>query len=163
MVSRQILGIDPGLDGALAFLTPHVGVEIYDMPTVKVGKGRSIDEGVLARILDARAKDIEYAVLEQQWARPTDGGPQGFKLGVGYGELRMLLASNFVPFVTVSPLRWKRAMGCLADKDAARALASQLLPRDAHQWLLKKHDGRAEAALIALYGQRHPVYAETAA
>jgi hypothetical protein len=27
-------------------------------------------------------------------------------------------------------------------------------PAVAHQWRLKKHDGRAEAALIALYGAR---------
>jgi hypothetical protein len=39
-------------------------------------------------------------------------------------------------------------------KDAARARASQLLPQAAHQWPLKKHDGRAESALIALYGAR---------
>lgn len=162
MAAHQILGIDAGNSGAFAFLTPHVGVETFDMPIVKVGKGHSIDECVLARLLDARAQDIDYAVLEQQWARPTDGGPQGFKLGVGFGILRMALASNFIPFTVVSPVRWKRALGCSANKDSARALASQLMPKDAHQWALKKHDGRAEAALIALYGQRHPVFTEAA-
>jgi hypothetical protein len=41
-----------------------------------------------------------------------------------------------------------------AEKDGARARASQLLPQHAGHWPLKKHDGRAEAALIALYGWR---------
>jgi hypothetical protein len=41
-----------------------------------------------------------------------------------------------------------------AAKDGARARASQLLPGAADQWPLVKHDGRAEAALIALWGIR---------
>ncbi len=58
MTTRQVLGIDPGLNGALAFLTPHQGVDVLDMPTVKAGKGRSVDEHALARLFDARAGDI---------------------------------------------------------------------------------------------------------
>ena len=53
-----------------------------------------------------------------------------------------------------SPRRWKRALHVPKAKDAARARASQLLPEAAHQWRLRKHDGRAEAALLALYGAR---------
>ena len=40
-----------------------------------------------------------------------------------------------------------------ADKDGARARASQLLPWAAHQWARAKDDGKAEASLIALYGK----------
>jgi hypothetical protein len=36
------------------------------------------------------------------------------------------------------------------------------MPKDAHQWARKMDDGRAEAALIALYGLGHPVIAEAA-
>jgi hypothetical protein len=39
-------------------------------------------------------------------------------------------------------------------KDGARARASQLLPAGVQLWPLVKHDGRAEAALLALYGVR---------
>jgi crossover junction endodeoxyribonuclease RuvC len=157
-----ILGIDPGLGGALAFLLPGGRAEVFDMPTGRIGKGRAVDEAALSRMLDARSRDIEFAYLEQQWARPTDGGPQGFKLGVGYGQLRMLLASNFIPFATVSPQRWKRHFNIGSDKEACRLVASQLLPKSADQWPLKKHEGRAEAALIALYGHYHPIRAEAA-
>ena len=38
------------------------------------------------------------------------------------------------------------------DKNASRSLASQHFPDASDQWNLKKFDGRAEAALIALYG-----------
>jgi hypothetical protein len=159
-----ILGIDPGLSGALAFLATAgvVRVETFPMPALKAGKGRILDEHALARMLDARARDIEFAMIEQQWARPTDGGPQGFKTGLGYGQLRMLLASNFIPYRIVSPMAWKRFMGVSADKDSARAMASQMLPRDAGQWATKTKEGQAEAALLALYGVSHPVRAEAA-
>jgi crossover junction endodeoxyribonuclease RuvC len=52
----------------------------------------------------------------------------------------------------VRPNIWKKAIGCPKDKDMARMLASRLLPQHSDNWPLKKHDGRAEAALIALYG-----------
>jgi hypothetical protein len=42
----------------------------------------------------------------------------------------------------------------LRRKGKARARASQLLPAAAHQWRLKRDDGRAEAALTALWGLR---------
>lgn len=162
MAGRVILGIDPGLHGALAFLTPNVGVEVFDMPTFLLGKKTAIDEHALSRILDARAREIDFALLEQQWARPTDGGPQGFKLGVNYGLLRMALASNFIPYAIVTPASWKRFLKLTGDKDSSRAMATRLLPREAHQWTRKKDDGRAEAVLIALYGMSHPVVAEAA-
>jgi len=92
-----VLGIDPGLKGALAFLSAGGKIETFPMPTLKAGKGGGLDEHALARILDARSRDVEFAYLEQQWARPTDGGPQAFKVGQNFGALRMLLASNSIP------------------------------------------------------------------
>lgn len=161
MAGGVILGIDPGVNGALAFMA-RGRVQTFDMPVFKGKKGQDYDEGSLARLLDARSPDIEFAVLERQWARPTDGGPQAFKVGVGFGTLRMLLASNFIPYLLVTPQAWKRFMGITAGKDEARALASQRFPQDADQWRLKKHDGRAEAALLADYGRTHPIRAEAA-
>lgn len=161
MAGGVILGIDPGVNGALAFVHPAL-IEVFDMPVLKAGKGHLLNEGALSRMLDARSRDIEYAILEQQWARPTDGGSQAFKVGMNFGALKMLLASNFIPYRMVSPHAWKRFMKVSADKDSSRALASQLAPKWADQWSLRKHEGRAEAVLIALYGVSHPVVAEAA-
>ena len=63
-----------------------------------------------------------------------------------------VVAANFIPLTMVAPLKWKRALGVPADKDGARARASQLLPAHAGLWCRVKDDGRAEAALIAYYG-----------
>jgi crossover junction endodeoxyribonuclease RuvC len=132
------------------------------MPTLLLGKRTVLDEHALARIIDARARDIDFAYLEYQSARPTDGGASAFKVGVGFGMLKMLLASNFIPYRVVTPQSWRRFMKLTGDKDYSRAMASQLMPKEAHQWARKKDDGRAEAALIALYGQSHPIVAEAA-
>jgi crossover junction endodeoxyribonuclease RuvC len=161
MAGGVILGIDPGLKGALAFLTQGT-VETFAMPIHKLAKGSSLDELALARMIDSRARDIEFAFIERQWARPTDGGPQAFKVGMGYGGLRMVLAASFIPYQLVSPQAWKRFMQITADKDSAREMASRLLPACAEQWRLKAWEGRAEAALIALYGAKHPIQAEAA-
>lgn len=163
MAGGVILAIDPGVSGALAFLRPGNRVETFDMPVHKTKRGHEIDEAGLARLIDARSRDIEFAILERQWSRPTDGGPQAFKLGCAFGALRMVLAANFIPYRAVTPQAWKKAAGLIGEgKDASRALASKAFPQDAEQWRLKKHDGRAEAALMAAWGRSHPVVAEAA-
>jgi hypothetical protein len=162
MAGGVILGIDPGLKGALAFLKPNGEVETFPMPTLKTGKGGTVDETGLARLLDAWSRDVEFGFVELQWARPTDGGPSAFKVGVNFGIVRMAVAASFIPYELVSPQRWKRFMQCPAEKDGARALASRLLPKNAEQWRTASREGHAEASLIALYAKRHPIQSEAA-
>jgi crossover junction endodeoxyribonuclease RuvC len=66
----------------------------------------------------------------------------------------MAVASSFVPTEYVSPQKWKRHFGLTSDKDESRRAASRLLPKSAHLWARVKDDGRAEAALLAIYGAR---------
>ncbi len=153
-----ILGIDPGLDGALAFMGPGQNVTIHDIPVHRLRRGgkakREVDLTELARILDAGASTIAHVFLEQAGTMPGQGVTSMFAFGKTYGAILGIVAANFLPLTLVHPRRWKRAMGVPKAKDGARARASQLLPRAAGNWPLVKHDGRAEAALIALYGSR---------
>lgn len=59
-----------------------------------------------------------------------------------------------VAWTAVTPQVSKKALAAPAAKDGARARASQLLPAHAQLWPLKKHDGRAESAMIAVFGLR---------
>ena len=77
-----------------------------------------------------------------------------FKFGYVCGGLRGLVASHFIPVTYLTPKKWKGALGVPKAKDGARARASELLPGYSHLWQRVKDDGRAEAALIALYGAR---------
>lgn len=158
-MSRLILGIDPGLSGALALLDPaNFEVETFDMPTLRLARGgkgrREIDLSSLARLVDDRATSIEHAYIEMAGARPGQGTASMFAFGKGYGIVLGIVSANFIPLTTVAATKWKRRLSVPAAKDGARARAGELLPSAARQWTLVKDNGRAEAALIALYGAR---------
>jgi crossover junction endodeoxyribonuclease RuvC len=153
-----IAGIDPGLAGALAFLDPGnpSTVEIFDIPVHLLTRGgkakREIDIASLAGIL-ASHRPV-HVFIEQVGAMPGQGVSSVFAFGKGYGIVLGILGAHGIPVTLVTPGVWKRSLGVLRAKDAARARASQLLPQCAGQWPLKKDHGKAEASLLALYGLR---------
>ena len=149
-----VLGVDPGLGGALAFLSPDKLV-VFDMPVLTVGTKRAIDEIELARLIGA-AGPIACAFLELVGSRPGEGAVGAFTFGRGFGLLRGILRAHFVQIVDVAPVKWQRAVGIKpgAGKDANRAMAKEMFQRDAGLFARVRDDGRADAALIALYGRR---------
>jgi crossover junction endodeoxyribonuclease RuvC len=153
-MSAGILGIDPGLSGALALYLPDGSLVVEDVPTLQLKSKRIIDEYALGRLVDRWSAQIREVWLKQVGVRPGEGAVGAFTFGRGYGLIRGICAANFLTIVDVTPATWKRAMSVKGDKDESRLRASTLLPRHAHLWQLKKHDGRAEAALIALHGSR---------
>jgi crossover junction endodeoxyribonuclease RuvC len=156
-MTGTIIGIDPGLDGALAFLFRDT-LTILDMPTVTIQRGgknkRELDLAAIVKALDHGLYVPAHAFVEQVGAMPGQGVSSMFSFGKSYGSILGILAAKRIPYTLVPPVRWKRALAVPAGKDAARHRASQLLPAFADLWPLVKHDGRAEAALIAHYGDR---------
>ena len=152
-----VLGVDPGLSGALAFLWADGSLEVFDMPVLRLERGgkakRELDRYELARLVDAQGP-IAHAFVEQVGARPGQGVSGTFQFGRALGIAEGIIAAGFVPTEHVPPQVWRRAMGVRGGKDASRARASALMPRHAGLWARSRDDGRAEAVLIALYGQR---------
>jgi crossover junction endodeoxyribonuclease RuvC len=168
-----ILGIDPGLSGALCFYDPtHKQIlKIYDMPLVtktlkwplNAKKPKStIDAQALLALLKPMAEQLHCAVVERVSAAPGQGTVSMFRFGEGFGLLQGLLAALGVRTHLVRPNVWKPAMGLSGDKSVPLARVRDLFPKEAESLFhLKKHDGRAEATLLALYGTRqffHPIY-----
>ena len=153
-----VVGIDPGLSGALAFYCDGQ-CRTEDMPVLLVTRGgkskRDIDPHALTSLL--RLNPVVHAFIEQVGAMPGQGSSSLFAFGKGYGIVIGVLAAVGIPYSFVSPRTWKSALIVPAAKDGARARASQLIPSAAGQWKLVKNDGRAEAALIALWGSRQVV------
>lgn len=148
---ERIVGIDPGAKGAIALIEGET-LQIVDMPTSKEGakpKDR-VDPAALALIL--RCFNPSHVWVERVGAMPGNGVSSMFNFGTAYGYARGIPVALGFPTTLIGPAQWKSAMRVPASKDAARARASQLLPKHASLWPLVKHDGRAEAALIALYG-----------
>jgi crossover junction endodeoxyribonuclease RuvC len=153
-----VAGIDPGLSGAIAWLDSATGavVDIADMPVHVLARGgkakREIDVHALVRLVAARRPG--HAFVEQVGAMPGQGVSSTFSFGRAFGTIIGVSAATGTPYTLVAAVKWKRALGVPAAKDGSRARASQLMPAAAHHWPLVKHDGRAEAALIAYYGLR---------
>lgn len=149
------LGVDPGLNGALAVLRGAV-VKTYDMPTHTIKGKKRPDIQQLHNILTGivALDEPRVAIVEDVHSMPKQGVTSSFTFGHVTGVMHSALAAAQIPMHLVSPASWKRAMRLSKDKDASRQRASQLFPTCADQWARKKDDGRAEAALLAWYGSR---------
>ncbi|WNL50795.1 RuvC-like resolvase [Ruegeria phage RpAliso] len=157
MTKGCIVGVDPGNKGALAFLDPDgARMWITDMPTFEFETTRKrvkIDPYGIVNACDAQPISAFY--MEDVAASPQMGTVSAFSFGEGKGILMGVAAAKGLPLTQVKPTQWKKQMRVPADKRAAVQRASQLFP--AVSTLFKGprggvYDGRAEAALIALYG-----------
>jgi len=139
-----IVGVDPGRNGAFAVLDTGTfkRVTCHDMPGTIDG----------LHDLVASLPEVAFAVVEQLHAGPVMSRTTIAAMFESYGALKGALAWRSIPVHTVRPSVWKQSLNIPADKAAARRRAAEFFPDDAHQWRLAKHDGRAEAALMAWYG-----------
>lgn len=152
-----IVGIDPGNSGALAFLdTDKATVRIVDMPTFEfetTKKRVSIDP--YAIVAEMQQYAIAHVYMEEVYSSPQMGVVSAFNFGEGKGKILGIVAAMGVPVTSAKPSRWKKDMKVPADKRAAVQRASQLFPGAAPAFKGPRggiYDGRAEAALLALYG-----------
>ncbi len=143
-----IMGIDPGISGAIAFFFPMVPsrISVDDVPVA----GGEINTPELARMI--RIHRPTLAVIERVHSMPHQGVSSSFNFGRSYGDVRGVVGAMEIPLHFVTPQKWKRHFGLSSDKEQSRLRAINLFPSVADSFRLKKHDGRAEAALIALYG-----------
>lgn len=157
----DLIAIDPGLSGAFCFVRSGVIVELGDMPTLPDGSNRQIDIPALCRRIDKWAPT--HAIIENVQPMPSIPGVNGvrrgmgaassFRFGFAVGQARALLACYGMEVRLVHPQSWKRWAGLKGpDKEQSRQKALAMLPSAAHWMTLKKHHGRAEALLLALYG-----------
>jgi crossover junction endodeoxyribonuclease RuvC len=151
----MIIGIDPGVTGAIAFLEDDGSfVEVFDMPTKVVGKKNFVNPQELTESLDGSDWYSRATVfLEKVHSMPGQGVASMFNFGMGYGIIQGVLAGLGMECTLVTPQGWKKRAGLIGqDKDKARLLAIGLFPEAADQLQRKKDIGRADALLIAEFG-----------
>jgi crossover junction endodeoxyribonuclease RuvC len=149
----MMISFDPGsISGAYAVLdSAGKFVTCGDIPVSPLGgagKGQ-INPALLAALLREIKPDL--AVIERVNAFPGQGVSSGFRFGCAFVIILGVVAALKIPFLLVSPGPWKKAMGCAAHKDASRTIALQHFPEAAPHLKLKKHHGRGDALLLALY------------
>lgn len=153
----NILGIDIGVRGALALLSPSGELlAVEDMPVLNDGpKGRPAVNAPLLADLVYRWH-AGHAFIELVGARPGEGAVGAFAFGCSRGVVEGVLGACGVPATHIAPAVWKRAVGVPPGregaKDAARSEAIRRWPSQAALFARVKDDGRAEAGLIAVAG-----------
>lgn len=144
---KCILGIDPGVSGAIAFYFPDAPDRVLaeDVPTV-------YDQIAAATLFD-RIKQMnpDVAVIELVSAMPKQGVSSTFKFGRSFGTVIGVVQAAGIPLHFVTPAKWKRHFNLTADKECARELALRMFAKTPEHFARKKDHGRAEAALIARY------------
>jgi hypothetical protein len=153
-----ILAIDPGLTGAMALYATDVPdrVGVYDMPIVN---GVIDIHRIHSLVYDWQP---HIAVIERVGPMPRDGVRQAWRFASAYSATCTVVALLHIPITLVTPGSWKKAMkvkGGPEGKEQCRALALQMFPACAAHFARKKDQGRAEAALLAVYAsqQRKPI------
>lgn len=145
-----IIGIDPGASGAIAILHDARLITAFDMPQID---GRISPAGV-ARIAESVLAAGPEAWVEDVHAMPKQGVSSSFKFGMAHGTILGVLGALEIPVHLVSPAKWKKHHGLNKDKGASRRRATELWPLHTATFARVKDDGRAEAALIGLYGHQ---------
>lgn len=147
----RVAGIDPGLSGAVAVIDGD-DVEIHDLPTLQVGRGRGRDYNVPALVDLIRGLRADVVYVERQQARP-ESAAVSYKVGYGLGLILGILSTLGIRHVVVWPQTWQAAMfhGGVpaAGKDRSMVVAQRLWPN----LRLRRHD-HADALLLAEYGRR---------
>jgi crossover junction endodeoxyribonuclease RuvC len=149
-----IYGCDPGFKGAIALYWTDTGkLEVHDMPVMQNPKGKTIiNLHSLLDVLRNEADEKCMCLLELVNSRPGQNSSAVFRFGQNFGQLQMAVAANKLPVQYVTPAKWKKYFGLSKDKNASRAMAMDRFPEYAGSLFSRvKDDGRAEAALIALY------------
>lgn len=151
---KYVIGIDPGLTGAVCCLCHGSYYKLHDMPiqwaTAGKGKKREMDAVRFWRLMFTQYPSIDVVAYVEQGTF-LQSRVSAYSMGDGHGVIRGVLASLQIPLYRIKPVDWKRYFGLLhADKRQSMSKAQDLFPVAE----IGKSDGRAEALLIAYYGDR---------
>jgi len=148
------VGVDPGLHGAVSVIDSAGEVVLLaDLPIIRDLSLAWVDGSELqSLLLNAIGGLQSRAIVERVSAMPRQGIASTFCFGVGLGSILSVVQTLHIPLQFVTPAVWKRSYGLSKHKHASLHKARLMFP--AAELHLAKHDGRAEALLIAEYGRR---------
>ena len=135
-----ILGVDPGLSGAIAILDGK-RITVLPMPIYRVGRKRVYDIAEITDLFIAAHPDL---VAIEAITRP------GSLVGNGAFMHGVAMAMG-VEVVRPRPQVWKAHFGLAANKAESIDLCHKLYPQTKSIITKKGQDGMAEAILIARY------------
>tara|TARA_B110000967_G_scaffold18069_1_gene16973 strand:- start:168 stop:659 length:492 start_codon:yes stop_codon:yes gene_type:complete len=152
----RIIGIDPGLSGAIAIIEDNKIKELFDMPVMPDGKKnkRQLNNALLVKLIKDNIKNLEDTVMivEQVNAMPGQGVTSMFNFGQTFGAIKGICAALGLPIFFVRPAKWKKHFELInSSKDASRTKAIEMYPSISEQLSRKKDVNKSDALLIARY------------
>ena len=151
-----IIGIDPGITGAISILENSKVIEVHETPTMIDGKKnkREVNGAQITNIIKKWLnKDKEViVVVEHVNAMPGQGVTSMFNFGQSFGVIKGICSALSLPIYFVSPTKWKKHFNLIkTNKDASRTKVIEVFPEISGQLSRKKDSNKADAILIALY------------
>ena len=153
-----IIGIDPGITGAICFFEDRKIIDLIEMPNMAAGKknkrqvnGAQVYNEIFERIKNYSKKDIKV-VIEQVSAMPGQGVTSMFNFGQSFGVLKGICSAMQLPMYFVRPAKWKKYYNLInSEKDASRTKVIEIFPYISPQLSKKKDSNKADAILIASF------------
>lgn len=159
-----VIGIDPGLTGAVAVMDHNGMRAVFDLPTMPVpGVGpkamvqNKIDGRALCQLLlkHCPASEGKPRVFLEKVS--TMGGANNAVQTQGslmrsLGAIESVIECLNYPMEQVAPQTWKKPFGIGSDKSKALETARRLHPESLAELKRVKDHNRAEAVLLAHYG-----------
>ena len=166
MSSGFVIGIDPGISGAIALLKDGEVIQCWDMPVSPKlsGKGNEVNAYLLSdaikEALEIAGGSVECCCIERVSAggaatgegKRTMGATSAFGFGRSAGVIEGVLAVLNIKVKFANPGNWKKMFSLTGkEKDASRTLALQMWPDMSDRLKRKKDNGRSDAMLIGAY------------
>ncbi len=152
----KIIGIDPGLSGAIAVLKDIKVLSLFEMPVMAEGKKnkRQLNSAQLVNIIKENTNDDEEiaVIVEQVNAMPGQGVTSMFNFGQTFGAIKGVCAALGLPIFFVRPSKWKKHFELInSSKDASRTKVIEMYPSFSKQLAKKKDVNKSDAILIARF------------
>ena len=149
----KIIGIDPGLSGAIAVLENNKVLNVFEMPVMSEGKKnkRQLNSALLVNLLKENVLNNEEVavVVEQVNAMPGQGVTSMFNFGQTFGAIKGICAALGFPIFFVRPSKWKKYFELInSSKDSSRTKAIEMYPKLSNQLAKKKEVNKSDAILI---------------
>ena len=151
-----IIGIDPGITGAISILENSKVIEVHETPTMIDGKKnkRQVNGAQITNIIKKWLnKDKEViVVVEHVNAMPGQGVTSMFNFGQSFGVIKGICSALSLPIYFVRPTKWKKHFNLIkTNKDASRTKVIEVYPEISSKISRKKDSNKADAILIARY------------
>ena len=153
-----IIGIDPGITGAICFFEDGEIKDVIEMPNMADGKknkrqinGSQIFNEISVRIKDISKKEV-LVVMEQVSAMPGQGVTSMFNFGQSFGVIKGICSAMQLSVHLVRPIKWKKYYSLIkCEKDASRTKVIEIFPYISSKLSKKKDSNKADAILIASF------------